>query len=93
MVKKRFLVILLLSLLALAPTLVGAARSAATLEINRWVIASGGAQVEAGQYTLDGAVGQALVGDTAYTPYQICAGFWCGTGIYDVYLPVVIQSP
>ena len=91
--QRRILGILLLSVLALALTLAGVARAAAALEIDRWVVASGGAHVEAGSYALDGAIGQAFAGNTSNAPYRLCAGFWCGAGVYSVYLPVVMRTP
>jgi len=56
------------------------------------VLGSGGGHAEAGIYSLDGTIGQALAGRISNAPYELCAGFWCGTATdYKVYLPIVIK--
>ena len=56
------------------------------------VTGGGGGHAEAGIYSLDGTIGQAIVGRISNTPYELCAGFWCGAATdYKVYLPVVIK--
>jgi hypothetical protein len=66
---------------------VGGAVSASppALELSRYVIGGGGGHSDAGNYTLDGTVGQAVVGKVSNPPHELCAGFWCG--IY--YLPEI----
>ena len=56
------------------------------------VLGSGGGHAEAGIYSLDGTIGQALAGRISNAPYELCAGFWCGIATdYKVYLPIVIK--
>ncbi len=74
--KMLILVLLALSLLA------GMARAAPPpgLEIIRHVIGGGGGRVEQSPYVLNFTVGQAVAGPASQTPYQLCAGYWCGVG-------------
>jgi hypothetical protein len=67
-----------------------AAPTAATLD--RYVIGGGGGHTEAGIYTLDGTIGQVVVGLDSASPLDLCSGFWCGamTG-HHVYLPLVVR--
>jgi hypothetical protein len=60
--------------------------------ISRYVIGGGGGHSAAGHYVMDATVGQAVLGTFSYTPYELCAGFWCGMGEYKVYLPVVLRN-
>jgi hypothetical protein len=56
------------------------------------VIGAGGGHAEAGIYSLDGTIGQALAGRIGNAPYELCVGFWCGTATdYKVFLPVVLK--
>jgi hypothetical protein len=61
-------------------------------QISRYVIGGGGGHSEADPYVLDGTVGQAVAGTVSSTPYELCAGFWCGMGMYRVYLPLVLRN-
>jgi hypothetical protein len=57
------------------------------------VIGSGGGHAQAGIYTLDATIGQAVVGTATDTGLELCSGFWCGTpGRYKVYLPLVLRN-
>ncbi len=57
------------------------------------VIGSGGGHAEAGSYTLDGTVGQPIVGQVSNLPYSLCSGYWCGAAApYRVYLPLVLRN-
>jgi hypothetical protein len=70
-----------------------AARANATPGIIRHVLGGGGGHTEAAQYTLDGTIGQAVVGHSADTDTEICSGFWCDVGLrYPVHLPLVLRS-
>lgn len=95
--KYTFGFVLLLSLTILL-TVSGAVLAANGFEIQRWVIAGGGGPAEGGDYVLNVSVGQAVVGGITNTPYELCAGFWCGVdGIdeevsYTVYLPLSLTG-
>jgi hypothetical protein len=60
--------------------------------ISRYVFGGGGGHSQAGHYVVDATFGQAVVGTFSTTPYELCAGFWCGMGEYKVYLPVVLSD-
>jgi hypothetical protein len=57
-----------------------------------YVIGGGGGHSQAGVYTLDATIGQAVAGRVVSPPYDLCAGFWCGMGRYKVYLPLVLRN-
>jgi hypothetical protein len=57
------------------------------------VIGGGGGHAEASIYSLDGAIGQALVGTATDTGSELCSGFWCGASVeYRIYLPLVLRN-
>ena len=56
------------------------------------VIGGGGGRAEAGIYTLDGTIGQAVVGTATDTGLELCSGFWCGVAECKIYLPLVLRN-
>ena len=56
---------------------------------------SGGGPAGSASFAVDLTVGQTVIGDAASLHYQVCLGYWCGTGgRWRVYLPLVLrQSP
>lgn len=65
---------------------------AAGEQITRYVFASGGEEVAAGDYKLRGALGQPVAGSVSTTSHRLCSGFWCGgagqtPSTYFTYLP------
>lgn len=78
---------------ALLPALIGllllsgVALAAAQQNIDWWVMGAGGGQAQGGVYTLDGTVGQAVVGQDSAADYDLCAGYWCGAHTAATYLP------
>lgn len=89
---KYILGFLLLLVLAILLSVSGIVLAANSFEIDRWVIGGGGGRVEEGDYVLNATVGQAVVGGITSNPYELCAGFWCGMGVYKVYLPLVVRN-
>ena len=89
---KVLLGFLLLLILVIPLSASGGVLNANGLQIDRWVIGGGGGHVEAGGYALTATAGQALVGDVASDPYELCAGFWCGMSPYKVYLPLLVRQ-
>jgi hypothetical protein len=68
-----------------------AATTATTLE--QYVIGGGGGRMESGVYSLEGTIGQPVVGTDNAAPFDLCSGFWCGVDATStVYLPVVVKS-
>jgi hypothetical protein len=86
--KRTLIAMLLLALLAVA----GGALAAGTPTISRYVIAGGGSEVTAGDYTLRGTLGQPVTGRVSSGTYELCAGFWCGLARYKVFLPLVLRG-
>ena len=71
----------------------GAVLASGTPTIERYVVGGGGGHAEVPPYTLDGTLGQALVGLAGDEPYGLCSGFWCeGWGRYRVYLPLAVRG-
>lgn len=89
----RFFLALALTLLLIALLAGGIVLAAADYEISRYVIGAGGGPARAGDCTLDGTLGQPVVGWSTTAAYDLCAGFWCGLGRYKVYLPLVLRRP
>ncbi len=71
--------------------LVSASLAAETPSVDWAGIASGGGRDEVGEYTLNGTIGQAVVGRTTNAPYDLCVGLWCGGGAH-IYLPLVLRE-
>ncbi len=67
--------------------------SAAVLQTVDWsVIAGGGGHAESGIYTLDGTIGQPVVGAASATTNEICSGFWSGISTFaKLYLPLIMR--
>jgi hypothetical protein len=88
--KKGIPLVLLALLLSVTALSAGAAPSA--IEMQRHVIAGGGGHSEANGLTLNGTVGQVVVGVTNQGTYDFCSGFWCGMGRYTIHLPLVLRN-
>ncbi len=81
------------SVILLLLLVTGVALAANGYTIPRRVTGGGGGCVEQGVYTLDYTIGQPVVGTASNTPYELCAGFWCGgAGEYKIYLPLVLRN-
>ena len=89
---RRSLALSVLIVLLLTGTALSASNAPGVYEMQRHVIAGGGGHSEAGGFTLDGTVGQAVVGVTSQEAYTLCSGFWCGMGRYTVHLPLVLRN-
>ena len=63
--------------------------TAQNYQIDWYVIASGGGHTESGTYSVDGTIGQPIVGRSSSENYTVEAGFWVGlpSGGDCVYLP------
>jgi hypothetical protein len=85
---------MLITFLALAVLLLldGLALANGTSVIDWDVIGGGGGHAEAGIYTLDGTIGQAVVGTATDTGSELCSGFWCRVVEYRIYLPLVLRN-
>jgi len=73
--------------------------AAGTPAIDWWLIGGGGGHAENAPYTVDGTIGQPVVGTTTDTGYELCSGFWCGVVEaappplgYTIYLPIILKN-
>lgn len=61
-----------------------------------WDVIGGGGGIrnQSAPYTLDGTIGQALVGVSVDTELELCSGFWCRVIVAPkkVYLPYLPQN-
>jgi hypothetical protein len=74
--------------------LAGTALAQGTPTIDWWVVGSGGGSASNGT-SLDGTIGQSLVGSNEYGTTQLDSGFWggaSGTGGSKIYLPVIYRQ-
>jgi hypothetical protein len=85
---KALLPALIVALLLSGLILGSAALAVGQQTIDWWVMGAGGGPGQGGQYTLDGTIGQAVVGQDSAGDYDLCAGYWCGLkGMAATYLP------
>jgi len=59
--------------------------SGQTYQIDWYVIGSGGGHSESGAYSIDGTIGQPIVGMSSSANYRVEAGFWVGAGASSGY--------
>ena len=72
--------------------LADAALAGGGYEMRSFVIGGGGGHGEAGDYVLDGTVGQPVTGLVEAAPYELSSGFWCGCSSYEAFLPLVLRA-
>jgi hypothetical protein len=61
-------------------------------EISWYVIGGGGGPAESSVYTLNGTIGQSLVGISSDSDRELCSGFWClSLQWVKVYLPIIFR--
>ncbi len=64
-----------------------------TPSIDWWVMAGGGGSDSGTGVTLDGTLGQAVVGIDSGSSYELSAGFWGGVATeYKIFIPVVLKQ-
>jgi hypothetical protein len=81
-----------LVLLCFVCLLLMAAGIASGTEITWYSFTGGGGHEISGIYSLDSAIGQPVVGTNSTSPYELCAGFLCGTiPGNQVFLPSVMR--
>ncbi|MBC7228128.1 MAG: hypothetical protein H5T61_13020 [Thermoflexales bacterium] len=84
--------LVLAAVLVCSMLLVSVALANGSPAIDWSVIGGGGGHAEAAPYALDSTIGQPVAGRVAYSPYDLCSGFWCGVAGYKVYLPLVLRN-
>ena len=78
--------------LAVLPLVAATTLAPTALTMQKHVIGGGGGHSEGGSFVLNGTAGQAVAGTVGSAPYELCAGFWCGMGRYEIYLPLVLRQ-
>ena len=75
------------------------ALATAATTIDWWTVGSGGGGSSAGGISLNGTIGQPLVGNNTAGNIEACSGFWeCGGALAlapsppSLYLPVVLKN-
>jgi hypothetical protein len=78
-------------LIVCALLLMGSALRAPSAPSIIWqVLGGGGGRLASGSVTLEGTVGQPVVGFVNQSPVNLCSGYWCGTEPgYQRFLPFV----
>lgn len=86
-------IVLALVLLVLIVSNASAAVNA--LELPRYVISAGGGRVTAGNYVLEGTIGQPVAGVVSQGNFDLCSGFWCSSNIptelLKIFMPFIMK--
>ena len=81
-------VLILLITLAVTPVM-----AAGIMEIDRYIIGSGGGTATGGDYTLNGTIGQPVIGNASHANLDLCSGFWCKiVDYYKTILPLILRE-
>ena len=86
--RRRALILALLLMLVIVNIAVA---SVLDYGMTRYVLGAGGGRVAAGNYVLEGTVGQAIVDTVNAGPYQIQSGFWYGLDFFRLFLPLILR--
>ena len=86
--RRAGIVLLVLVILATA----GVTLAAGPPTIARYVMAGGGDQVSAGNFTIRATIGQAATGRATTNDTELCSGYWCAPFRYEVFLPLVVRN-
>ena len=87
MKKMPVILLVLLSLLLTASALLPAAA-----EIDWWAFGGGGGSVSQGTRTLDGVVGQGMVGLERGAGKDLCSGYLCTSAGFTLFLPLATRN-
>jgi hypothetical protein len=84
--------IVLFVLAVLVTLLVTPVLAGETSEINWYVIGGGGGPAGSSVYTLNGTIGQPLVGLSNNNNSELCSGFWClSLQWIKIYMPAILR--
>lgn len=95
----RKLTVITITLALLLGLAAGIARagSSAHYAVNWQVLAGGGGPVATGGVSLNGTLGQPVVGPAAGGGVTLGAGYWCGSSSrsagFELYLPLILRMP
>jgi hypothetical protein len=64
-----------------------------SMGIDWYVIGGGGGTATGGIYTLNGTIGQPVVGIHSSADHDLCSGFWCLVlEQFNVFLPLILRN-
>ena len=89
MKRRNWMALIALVLLILMAASV--ALAAPGVAIDWWVMAGGGATAEGGGVTMNGTLGQPVIGVSEGEGVRLSAGYWAMPPTMVVYLPVVLR--
>ncbi len=85
--------IVLFVLILLITLVVTPVMAAGIMKIDRYVIGSGGGTATGGDYTLNGTIGQPVIGNASHANLDLCSGFWCKVlDYYKTILPLILRE-
>jgi hypothetical protein len=92
--RRIFLVALIGLLVVLVGGTIVAAQTSTSFDLSWYVLAGGGERAAGTNYALNGTLGQAIVGISDDTGFQVHSGYWYGVWPprYRGYLPLVMRS-
>lgn len=85
--KTRILILILLTFLLVAGTVLAAAP-----DIDWWGIGGGGSSVSQGNLVLDSVIGQKVIGITSQAGKELCSGFLCVAARTNMFMPLVKEN-
>ena len=55
------------------------------------VLGGGGGRLVSGSVVVEGTLGQSVAGAVSQSPFELCSGYWCDTGVsgHQIFLPLV----
>jgi len=89
--KKTTILILCLAVLVLIAGVAFAATDSTSFAIDWWVFSGGGAPSSAGDFEMNGSLGQSVIGSSASTNYSIDHGYWL-KGAYKTFMPLLVKQ-
>ena len=94
--KQKILILILVVAAILTSVFVVSADTSASYDINWWTVDGGGSELNGGDYTLTGTIGQPDVGELSAGEYTLNGGFWSRLADWvadtlEVYLPLIMR--
>ncbi len=91
--KKTKILILCLAavLVVLIAGIAFAAVTTSSFAVDWWVFSGGGAPSSAGDFEMNGSLGQSIIGSSSSTNYSIDHGYWL-KGAYKTFMPLVLKQ-
>jgi hypothetical protein len=88
--KKRYWIASIVGLILVLMSAIGVSAVEGTV-VDWWVMAGGGAPSSGDSITMNGILGQPIVGPSSGGDVSLSAGYWVAGAEYKVYFPVVMR--